>query len=171
MQNKYYYLVASLPSLQLEAEVPISTKDFLTECKKWLTSKDMKILLAANIKCIPSECEETPLLSQWKEFDQVLREELALARAARKKNEEDRGSEQIKHIFSQETPLLSEQELEGIRWRFLEEKAHGYFFNLSWLIIYYLELQIIERLAAFNKDKGEKYFYALCEVDYEKAIG
>jgi len=171
MQNKYYYLVASLPSLQLDGDVLMSSRVFLTECKKWLTSEDMDTLLAVNIKCAHGECDRTPLLAAWKEFDDALRGELALAREARKKNEEFRESDRIHHIISQETPLLSEQEIARMRWDFLEGMAHAYYFDLSWLTIYYLELQIVERLATFNKDKGEKYFYELCEVDYEKAIG
>ena len=170
MQNKYYYLVASLPSLKFSNEVPITVRRFLDECKKWLSPGDLKALLAANIRCAPGECDSTSLLAEWKDFEGKLRDDLARAREARKKKEEYRGFDNIKSIMNQESPLLMEKKLEKYRWDFLEEMKHEYFFDLSWLIIYYLQLQIIERLASFNKDEGERYFYELCEVDYEKAI-
>ena len=170
MQNKYYYLVASLPNLKFSAEVPISVRGFLSECEKWLSQSDLQALSSANIRCTPRGCERTQLLTEWKEFEQGIRDALALAREARKKGEEYRGLDRMKNIMAQENPLLMEKALEKERWDFLDGMVHEYFFDLSWLIVYYLKLHIIERLATFNKDEGERYFYELCEVDYEKAI-
>lgn len=171
MQNKYYYLVASLSSLQFAGEAPISFHVFLNECGKWLTPGDMEVILAANIKCVPGKCDHTELLAGWKSFEGEVREHLAQAREDRKNKEEFRGEDRIKEIMDQETPLEMEKALERIRWDYLEELAHEHYFDLDWLIIYSLQLQILERLASFNKDEGERYFYELCEVDYEKAIG
>ena len=95
---------------------------------------------------------------------------LAAARRAKKNGEEGKKSPRAGQIMSQETPLDMEMSLEKTRWDFLEEKAHGYFFDLNRLIVYFLQLQILERLDVFDKDKGESFFYELCEVDYEKTI-
>ena len=60
-----------------------------------------------------------------------------------------------------------EEALERIRWDFLEGKTAENMFDINWLVLYFLKLQIAERLTTFDKDKGESFFYELCEVKYE----
>jgi hypothetical protein len=170
MQNKYYYLVASLPYLKFGGEPPMSSEEFIAECGKWLIDKDMKTVLAAT-RSAEQGAEEGSVLAEWQRFDREVRHELALIRAARRKGEEHRGTDLTKSVLEQENPLLMEKELERIRWSFLEEKSRTYFFDINRLVLYFVQLQILERMAAFDKDKGESYFYKLCEVDYEEAIG
>jgi hypothetical protein len=170
MSSKYYYLVASLPNLKFNDEPPMSTEDFLAECHKWLSPHDRRMLREAGIRYVPERCDGTHLLEDWKDFDGSLREELAAARRAKKKGEEGKKSPRVGQIMSSGTPLDVEMSLEKTRWDFLEEKGHGYFFDLNWLMVYYLQLKILERLADFDKDKGENVFYELCEVEHEKTI-
>ena len=49
---------------------------------------------------------------------------------------------------------------------FLEEKEFGYHFDMNTLMLYCLKLQILERLAAFEKEKGKTRFERLAEVRY-----
>ena len=168
MQNKYYYLVASLPNLKFGDEPPISRERFAEECAKWLTERDMAVLRAAAIRCTPARCDGVSLLSKWKDFEGGFREALALTRSARKKGEEPKMTEDVRAVMAQEDPLGMEKFLEKRRWDFLDDIAHEYFFDLNRLIVYHLQLQILERLATFNKDKGESRFYELCGVDYEE---
>lgn len=170
MQNKYYYLVASLPTLKFKDEMPISPEAFLEECRKWFTPEDLERILSADLHCPEGMCGKTELLKEWRLFDKEIREALVSAREAKKKGEEFKETERAREIMSQETPLAMEEKLESIRWDFLKEKETGYFFDLNSLIIYYLELQILQRLGKFDKDKGESYFYKICEVDYEERI-
>jgi hypothetical protein len=171
MSGKYYYLVASLPYLSFGDEPPFAVDGFIAECEKWLSPEDMKKLLSASPHCTDEECEGTQFLRIWKKFDLFLREELTRFRAARKKGESYRVHDILKHIVDQETPFLMEKALERLRWRFIEEQSKGYFFDIDSLISYFLRLQILGRLAGFNKDEGEKFFYSLCEVKYEQAVG
>ena len=108
------------------------------------------------------------ILGEWKDFDGELRGELARVRAAKKGGEEYGGSIATKSILEQETPLLMEKEFEKIRWGFIDDREKSYFFDTNRVILYYLQLQILERLATFDKDKGESFFYKLCEVSYEQ---
>lgn len=171
MQNKYYYLVATLPYLKLAAEPPISTKTFLEECGKWLTEKDLQAVSEVGANQQKETSLTMPLLKEWKEFDGALRESLAKERAANKAKEQSKQNDEIKRIISQGNPLLVEKEFEAVRWAFLEDKEPLYQFDVNSLVIYHLKLQITERLTTFNKDKGENYFYKLCEVEYENKIG
>ena len=60
-----------------------------------------------------------------------------------------------------------EQMIERIRWNFLDSLESGNFFDLNFLVIYFLKIQILERLQSFDKEKGKKVFEAMCEVKYE----
>jgi hypothetical protein len=168
--NEYYYLIASLPYLQFGQEAPVSKDDFIKECRKWLSPGDMRALLSADLRCYDIRPGDTAVLREWKTFDMEEREEIARVRAAKKKTEGVKVPERLKNIFDKETPLLSEMELERIRWRFLEDKSERHYFDLDALLLYFLKLQIQERLDRFDKDKGEKFFYETCEVSYEQAV-
>ncbi|MFQ5951863.1 MAG: DUF2764 family protein [Candidatus Omnitrophota bacterium] len=154
MSNKYYYLVASLPYLKFEAEPPLSREDFISECEKWLSPEEMKVVLSADLEAL-------------KKFDAGLSRELVRVRTERKTTGSFKAGELLKGVMEQENPLLMEKTLEKLRWDFIEDKETEYMFDVSWLAFYFLKLQILERLAGFNKDKGEAYFYELCEVHYE----
>ena len=171
MSNKYYYLTASLPYLSFRDEPPFNGDAFIAECEKWLLPRDMKILLSASRHCREGRCKGTLFLEKWEKFDANLREDLARVRAARKKGESYKTSETLKSVMAQETPLLMEQALEEIRWDFIEDESREHFFDINLLISYFLKIQILERLAQFDKDKGEKFFYSLCEVTYEQTVG
>ncbi|MFC1480005.1 DUF2764 family protein [Candidatus Omnitrophota bacterium] len=171
MQNKYYYLVASLPFLKFADDPPLSKSDFLAECEKWLTLQDMHTVLSADLASCDVRSEDTAVLVEWKRFDRDLREHLSHVRAAKKSSEDYREPEALRGVMEMETPLEMEQALEKIRWDFLEEKTAGYFFDVNRLALYFLKLQIMERLAGFDKDKGERTFYQSCEVIYEQAVG
>lgn len=170
MGNKYYYLVASLPYLQLNEAPAISVEKFIFECEKWLTAGDMEQMLSADIRCSSGKCPGSGPLRKWKEFDDQIREELVLIREAKKRNEEYRGVRLLEEVMREDNALLMENALERIRWEYLEEEKSKHFFDINWLVLYYLELQILVRMGTFNKDKGESNFYELCEVNYEGAI-
>ena len=38
--SAYYYFAASLPMLQFEGELPISTEDFVNDCQRLLSARD-----------------------------------------------------------------------------------------------------------------------------------
>ena len=159
--------MSSLPYLRFKGEVPLSRDDFLCECKKWLDPDEMRTILSADIHSPEGAREDTELLREWKEFDEGLKKELARAREAAKKGKSYKGPDTLKEVMEKETPLLMEEGFEKTRWDFLETRVLGYNFDLNWLVLYFLKLQIVERLATFNKDAGETFFYELCEVQYE----
>ena len=57
-----------------------------------------------------------------------------------------------------------ERKFEAIRWNFLDEQEVFYHFDLNWLIVYSLKLEIRGRLDRFKQDDGEKQFQHICEV-------
>jgi len=167
MLNKYYYLVSSLPYLKLGQENFINKEAFLLECKKWLSVKDIKVLSKVSLEDFSVMSGDTPVLQEWKEFDFALRTELASARNSIKRNRNEKPGPMVKSVLEEATPFLMEQVLARIRWERLDSMEAGNFFDLNFLMLYFLKLQIIERLKLFDKGRGEKVFQGICEVKYE----
>lgn len=148
MQNKYYYLIASLPYLFFDTASPITLEDFFTLARAWLSKEDYRMLREAHLK-------------KWNQFNDELRGRLADIRAIKKSHPEEKVHSEI---HNEPNPLLMEKRFERIRWDFLEEQEFHYFFDINWLIIYLHKLYILERLASFNKEKGQRVFEELCEA-------
>ena len=163
--DKYYYLISSLSSLKFTEAPLISKEDFIVEAEKWLKSTDFLILSAVEINDFLEDGKDIPLLKRYKEFERCLREELAFFRRAKRKNIEYKVRKDLNSIIQEDNnPLEIERKLLFLRWNFLEEQEVGHFFDLEFLIIYYLKLQILERLISFNKEKGKERLEAISLV-------
>ena len=165
--SKHYYLVASLPYLKFGARPPLSTDEFFYECRKWLSLEEMREIESAGVIGESRAGSDSAALSEWKDFDMDLRTRLADDRAAKKNNEESRATGEVRNIMEEGNALLMEKRLAKIRWDFIEAEQTECCFDTNWLVFYYLKLRILERLSTFDKDKGESFFYRICEVQYE----
>jgi len=166
MANKYYYLVASLPRLEFGEHSPISKATFLAECEKWLSPTDLDNIKAIDINNLEITAEDNALVKEWKAFDAGFRTEIKGVREARRRSSGEKISASLKIIFNESTPLLKEKKILEKRWEFLEEGEFGYHFDINVLVLYFLKLQILERLEMFDKEKGKEVFEKLCEVTY-----
>ena len=164
--DKYYYLTASLPLLKFTEAPLITREDFTAEAEKWLSGEDFFILSKVDINNFFQDYKDRPLLKQYKEFEYSTRDELALFRTARRQNIEYKMRKDLSGIIQEDiNPLEIERKLLLLRWNFLEEQEIGHCFDLDFLIIYYLKLQRLERLASFNKEKGKEIFENFSKVE------
>lgn len=163
--DKYYYLVAQLPFLEFGKESYISRQEFLEEAKRWLNEKEFSLLSQADINNLSLEEGYPEVLREYIEFERELRQKLASLRKALKKGQDYSLPEILKSLGKEDTPLEIEKYLLQLRWRFIEEKEVGHYFDLSFLILYFLKIQILERLFTFNKEKGKVKFNLLCKVN------
>jgi len=164
--DKYYYIIASLPLLKFTEPPAISSKNFITESEKWLSLDDFAILSKVDINNFLINEKDTPLLKKWKEFESLIRRELAFYRRAKRQGAEYKIRKDLTSIIQESSnPLEIEIKLLGIRWDFLEEQEIEHFFDLDFLVIYYLKLQILERLASFHKEKGKQRFEIYSAVE------
>ena len=62
-------------------------------------------------------------------------------------------------------PLDIERQLIILRWRYLEEQDAGHHFDINFLVIYFLKLQLLQRLFIFDKEKGRERFLAFSKVE------
>lgn len=164
--SEYYYLASQLPFLQFGAPPNISKEKFLREAKKWVRQKEYELLSVVDINEVIPKADDPRLVREIKVFGYDLRRELSEWRKAQKVHGEYRLPLPLHEIVSQGNPLQIEQKLLFMRWGFLEEKEKEHYFDLEFLVVYLLKLQILERLFTFDKERGRKVFDAVCEAHY-----
>ena len=164
MLGKYYYLVASLPYLRFGGKSPVTKGSFFKECRKWLNPGDIETVLGVDLKDPWIRPGDPAVVKEWKTFDLELRTALA---GTRKKNGLAVKSDTpwfLKDALAQKDPLSREKAIEKARWDFISGEEYRYMFDMSRLVLYSIKVQILERLAAFEHEKGKKTFDKLCEV-------
>lgn len=162
--DKYYYFVCQLPFLQFGESTSMEKEYFLEEAEKWLGQKDFSLLQEADIDSFGNGRSRREDLNDYREFEMDLRDELARARRALKEGHDYKLPGVLSKIISEGNPLEIEKRLLHYRWKFIEEKEEGHYFDLRFVIAYFLKLQILGRLFTFNKEKGMIAFDKLCEV-------
>jgi len=164
--NKYYYFVSQLPFLQLGKISPVSTDDFLAEAGKWLSDKEFSFLKNARLDKFENFKKQEPAaLKEFNEFEYRLREQIYLYRKARKQEKEYRLSGALGQIFSEGNPLDIEKGILRLRWEFLDEKETFHHFDLNFIVIYFLKMQLVLRLSSFDKEKGAEIFGELSKIN------
>ena len=153
--DRYYYLISSLPLLQFSKAPALDSQGFIHEAGKWLSHADLAALSRAAVNNFNQESGDTPLLRKYKEFEYALRARLAAYRKAKKQNSDYALSRDLSSVIQEGgNPLEIEKKLLRLRWDFLEGLGMGHFFDADFLVVYYLKLQLLERLFQFNKEAG-----------------
>lgn len=170
MANQYYYTVSSLPMLFFDSEKFMTQEEFFECCEATMSEKDFNTLKSAKI--LP---EKNPnihsVLTKWNDWENCLRDELVKLRAVKKGVDADKyfsgnsGETGVldlaREAFNASSPLDGETLLNKGRWEYLEMLESGHFFDLGKLIIYYLQLQILERKSQMDHEKGQQNFKTL----------
>lgn len=161
--DKYYYFVAQLPFLIFNKKGYPDREYFLAEAKKWLSDKDFLLLSRVSLNDFYPGDKDNNIVTVYKDFELSLREKVACFRRD-KANREFMLSGEFSLNLGEGTPLEIEKRLLRLRWQFIESLETGHAFDLEALILYFLKLQILERLFIFNKEEGTAIFDKLCEV-------
>jgi hypothetical protein len=64
-------------------------------------------------------------------------------------------------------PLDIELKLIKYRWDWLEEREFGHYSDLDFFLLYYLKLQLLQRVATFKQEVGQEAFEALIKSKLE----
>ena len=172
MSNSYYYLIACLPYLSFHKPQAISILEFSSRCNSYLKKYDFEVIESI-ISGNPNKAARSlKVVSEWLNWDMELRTELAGLRANAKGLDKGLvnglpepldtarlGAKTSSYnlamnVFSTTSPLDADEMLEIARWRRLESLEHGQYFNLEWLAVYCLKLQIMERRRGFDMQIG-----------------
>ncbi|MDP8264445.1 MAG: DUF2764 family protein [Candidatus Aceula lacicola] len=168
MSSPYYYLVSSLPMLDFDKEVNFSYQDFLNLCQEQLSEKDFSILKKSTLNYDDS-CTESPVLDRWAKVNRRFRNEMIRIRAKNQGKDSsdyirgdryvDSASISVVHrAIKAENPLEAEKILDRFRWQKLNEFIRRDIFHIEALVVYGLQLQILERYREINSSKGREKF-------------
>ena len=168
MANQYYYTVSSLPMLMWDSDKFMTESEFLYACESTVAEKDFETLKAALLIPVQGAAVTNPVLKSWYDWENTLRSELVKLRAAKKGTDAEKyisdnpgeaGVVEIaREAFNQASPLDGEKILDQARWDYLDMLEAGHMFDIGKLIIYYLKLQLLNRRAVLNKDKGQQEY-------------
>lgn len=176
---EYIYFVASLPSVWMDKEAPLSYEEFMSKAKEQLSKKDYAELAKATFTHEEGKASSR-IVQDWDKFNFRLKELLTEVRAKKlgfgdnpeykAKSERDNELEKkASRIVSLQNPLEAENAILALYFDFLSSHEVSSPFSLDALIIYGLKLQIKEKVKAFEKEKGEAEFNRLYS-DIQKEI-
>jgi hypothetical protein len=166
--------------LSYDAEKFLSQEEFLDCCESTISPKDFQVLKSAGI--IPTPQEETghPVLDKWNSWERSLRNDLVKMRAGHKGVDAEKyfleGSVETgvyniaRDAYTAATPLEAEMILDRARWAYLENLEAGHHFDLGKLIVYYLQLQLLQRKARMVKEQGKTSFDEIYAAITERAV-
>lgn len=161
--DKYYYLVSQLPVLFFDRDNPMRLDTFLEEAAKWLSPKDYSVLTSVHLsgetpKKVPS------VFAHFLETNREFKRELALWRQSKREGWEYKPQSFPLSLVKEGNPLEVEKKLLKQSWMILDEQEKDHHFDLGILILYYLKLQILEKLAIFEEEKGMEHFQKMSRV-------
>ena len=159
----YYYLIASLPELKADGEMPISYEDFLSLCQSNVSEGDYEIL-----KNLTLDSNEGPLVSEWANFYGMLKKELNyqrslnLGKSYSTAYDKDGIIAQVaQSALSAKNPLEAEKILLEYEFENLDSLVGLHMFDDHVLFGYAIKLKLLERLTSFEQDKGKAEFQTL----------
>ncbi len=159
----YYYLIASLPELKADGEMPITYSEFLQCCQSNVSEKDFEIL-----KNLSLASTEGPLVEEWARFYKMLMKELNyqrsmnLGRSYSSAYDKDGFiSQVVASALSAKNPLEAEKILLEYEFENLDTLVGLHMFDDYVLFGYAIKLKLLERLACFEQEKGKAEFKSL----------
>ena len=165
--DKYYYLASQLPLLFFGQQPPTTRESFLEEAQKWLSPKDLAVITNISIDDFVPHSSDPAVVREYKMFERQVRNDILLWRKARTQQTGYSSSVVPSSLLREGNPLDVERKLLQLRWEFIAEKAREHYFDVEFLVLYLLQLHILQRLTTFNKEKGMEKFRQVCEVTHE----
>ena len=171
MKEQYYYVITSLPSLSLSEELPVRKDDFLANCEKYLKKTDFNILESISLFDVEKDEAFFDIVRRFFGWERGVRNALVRLRAEKlglKPDEFVRG-EIVDHsqtllaeeAFNTDSPLMAEEILNRARWRYLDELEFGHYFDIERLVVFFIKLQILERISSFDAEEGRERLNAV----------
>jgi len=162
--DKYYYLIAQLPQISFDTGSLFSIRSFLEEAEKWMAARDYRLLRRLRFTEADHQIKGPHVWQEFRKYETVFRRELAVWREWRKQGQEYKSLVIPTAFLKEENPLEAEKKLLELRWQFLDDLEKDHHFDLSFLVIYFIKLQILERLSVFNKEEGKNRFLQATEA-------
>jgi len=179
--GSYYYLASQLPSLNYGQKPPMSPEAFKELARPLMSEEDAVLLDMVNLDPQPfgagSYTDKIPssgsdFIDNWREWERVLRLNLAKHRVLKVKREgaitaeppvipADAVSAAFRAIAVTESPLEAETLLDKARWNAIDMLQGIDYFDCNTLLAYLLKLLILERSALFQTERGFSEYKSL----------
>ncbi len=161
----YYYLIASLPELRTDGDMPITYDEFLSYCQSNVSDEDYEIL-----KNLTLDSTDGPLVKEWAEFYGMLTKELNYQRSlnlgksySAAYDKDGIISQVVSSALAAKNPLDAERILLEYEFDNLDSLVGLHMFDDHVLYGYAIKLKLLERLTSFEQDKGKAEFQTLFE--------
>ena len=159
----YYYLMASLPELSADEDMPISYDEFLSCCQSNVSEKDYQLL-----KDLTLSSTEGPLVEDWARFYGALNKELSYQRSmnlgksySAAYDKDGFAAQVVAAALSAKNPLEAEKILLEYEFENLDTMVGLHMFDEYVLFGYAIKLKLLERQSSFEKEKGQAEFKSL----------
>ena len=159
----YYYLIASLPELRADGDMPLTYDEFLSCCQSNVSDAQYQLL-----EDLTLSSTEGPLVDEWAKFYGMLTKELNyqrsmnLGKSYSSAYDKDGIIAQVaSSALAAKNPLEAERILLEYEFENLDSLVGLHMFDDHVLYGYALKLKLLERLTTFEQDKGKAEFQTL----------
>lgn len=166
----YYYLIASLPELRSDGEMPCTYDEFLTMCEGNISGRKM-----AYLKDLSLDGAKGPLMKEWRSFYNNLTGELNTQRSAllgksftRDYDKDPENTQIVQSSMNAANPLEAEKLLLKHQFEKIDDLIGLHTFDDVYLFGYAIKLKLLERRSCFKKETGKKVFRQLFETVQQK---
>ncbi|MBQ6376260.1 MAG: hypothetical protein IJJ52_01345 [Lachnospiraceae bacterium] len=161
----YYYLIASLPELRTDGEMPLTYREFLSLCQSNVSDSVYELL-----ENLTLSSTKGPLVEDWAKFYGMLRKELSYQRSVNLGKSYSSAydkdgfiSQVVSSALSAKNPLEAEKILLDYEFENLDSLVGLHMFDEYVLFGYAIKLKLLERLSCFEQEKGKAEFQTLFE--------
>lgn len=165
----YYYFIPSLPMLFFHhGQPPISHSSFLEDCARLLEKSEYEQIYEARLCPTQSRHTKNSTFKKWLHASCAIRNEMVKIRAKRLNVDQNQYlkrefsdpiyTKQVEEAIDEFTPLRVEHHLMELQWTILDDLQSGHQFDIDFLIVYSIKLELLERKASFNYEIGKKIF-------------
>jgi len=161
----YYYLIASLPELRSDGDMPLTYSEFLSCCQSNVSDSTYELL-----KDLTLSSAEGPLVKEWAEFYGMLTKELNYQRSmnlgksySSAYDKDGLIAQVVASALSAKNPLEAEKVLLEYEFETLDSLVGLHMFDDYVLFGYAIKLKLLERLNSFEHTKGKAEFTSLFE--------
>ena len=159
----YYYLIASLPELRADGEMPVTYGEFLGCCQSNVSDSKYELL-----KDLTLSSTEGPLVNEWARFYGMLTKELNYQRSlnlgksySSAFDKDGQIAQVVAAALSAKNPLEAEKILLEYEFENLDSLVGLHMFDDYVLFGYAIKLKLLERLNCFEQTKGKAEFKSL----------
>ena len=159
----YYYLIASLPELRADGDMPITYDEFLSCCQSNVSEEKYQML-----KDLTLDSSEGPLVDEWSRFYGMLMKELNYQRSmnlgksySSAYDKDGLIAQAASAALTAKNPLEAEKVLLEYEFENLDSLVGLHMFDDYVLFGYAIKLKLLERLNCFEQTKGKAEFQSL----------